>query len=259
MRLLNAIEAGTTTGAQLETLLTDDPGRLAELSVLLGMRGQNERLFASATATEALIASPKALNALVTSVRGSKNMAANPDAMNAVAASSTAMTAVAASSTAMTAVAASSTAMTAVAASSTAKLAIRNSDTALSAIGASVTAMDTLFNHASAATATVATAGATTALAFTTNVPNSAKLYLAIGTMTTDPTTGATHTIATRRAGSTIAATLTPDASNLSSAGFKRFAAPVPIADPMTIQTSDPSTQTLSVRLINCSDNTVYA
>jgi hypothetical protein len=149
--------------------------------------------------------------------------------------------------------------MNAVAASSTAKLAIRNSDTALSAIGASVTAMDTLFNHASAATATVATAGATTALAFTTNVPNSAKLYLAIGTMTTDATTGATHTIATRRAGSTIAATLTPDASNLSSAGFKRFAAPVPIADPMTIQTSDGSAQTLSVRLINCSDNTVYA
>jgi hypothetical protein len=169
------------------------------------------------------------------------------------------MNAVAASSTAMNAVAASSNAMAAVAASSTAKLAIRNSDTALSAIGASVTAMDTLFNHASAATATVATAGATTALAFTTNVPNSAKLYLAIGTMTTDPTTGATHTIATRRAGSTIAATLTPDASNLSSAGFKRFAAPVPIADPMTIQTSDATTQTLSVRLINCSDNTVYA
>ena len=104
MRMLNAIEAGTLTGAQLETLLTDDPGRLAELSVLLGMRGQVRR----------------------------------------IAASSTAMTAVAASSTAMTAVAASSTAMTAVAASSTAKMAVFNSDTALNAIAASGTALTAL-------------------------------------------------------------------------------------------------------------------
>ena len=101
MRLLNAIEAGTTTGAQLETLLTADPGRLAEFNVLLGMRGQMRRM----------------------------------------AASSTAMTAVAASSTAMTAVAASSTAMTAVIASSTARLAVHASDTALTAISGSATAI----------------------------------------------------------------------------------------------------------------------
>ena len=74
MRLLNAIKAGTTTGAQLQTLLTADPGRLAEFNVLLGMRGQMRRMAASSTA------------------------------MTAVAASSTAMAAVIASSTAMTAV-----------------------------------------------------------------------------------------------------------------------------------------------------------
>ena len=101
MRLLNAIEAGTTTGAQLQALLTADPGRRAEFNVLLGMRGQMRRM----------------------------------------AASSTAMTAVIASSTAMAAVAASSTAMTAVAASSTAKMSIFKSDTALAAIAASTTAL----------------------------------------------------------------------------------------------------------------------
>ena len=101
MRLLNAVEAGTTSGAQLQTLLAADPGRLAEFNVLLGMRGQMRRM----------------------------------------AASSTAMAAVAASSTAMAAVIASSTAMTAVAASSTARAAIYNSDTALNAIAASATAI----------------------------------------------------------------------------------------------------------------------
>ena len=164
MRLLNAIEAGTTTGAQLETLLTDDPGRLAELSVLLGMRGQNERLFASATATEALIASPKALNALVTSVRGSKNMAANPDAMNAVIASSTAMTAVAASSAAMTAVAASSTAMTAVIDSSTAMAAVTASSTAMNAVAASSTAMAAVIASSTAMAAVAASSTAMNAM-----------------------------------------------------------------------------------------------
>ena len=104
MRLLNAIEAGTTTGAQLQALLTADPGRLAEFNVLLGMRGQVRRMAASSTA------------------------------MAAVIASSTAMTAVAASSTAMTAVWASNTATDAVFASATARLAVYNSDTALAAL-----------------------------------------------------------------------------------------------------------------------------
>ena len=118
MRMLNAVEAGTLTGAQLQTLLTADPGRLAELNVLLGMRGQARRMAASSTA------------------------------MNAVAASSTAMAAVIASSTAMAAVAASSTAMAAVAASSTAMAAMNASDTAMNALYASPLA--TKVNYSSA-------------------------------------------------------------------------------------------------------------
>ena len=96
MRLLNAVEAGTTTGAQLQALLTADPGRLAEFNVLLGMRGQTRRMAASRTV------------------------------MTAVIASSTAMAAVAASSTAMTAVWASNTATDAVFASPTARIDKKN-------------------------------------------------------------------------------------------------------------------------------------
>ena len=101
--MLNAIEAGTTSGAQLETLLGDS-GRLAEFNVLLDMRGQARRI-ASATTT-----------------------------MTAIAASSTAMTAVIASSTALTAIVESSTAKMVIFNSDTALAAISASSTALNAM-----------------------------------------------------------------------------------------------------------------------------
>ena len=97
MRLLNAVEAGTTTGAQLQTLLAADPGRLAELNALLGMRGQARRMAASSTAMNAV--------------------AASSTAMNAVAASSTALLACWNSETALTSLRSSATAMTALLAS----------------------------------------------------------------------------------------------------------------------------------------------
>ena len=67
MRLLNAIEAGTTTGAQLQALLTADPGRRAEFNVLLGMRGQMRRMAASSTAMTAVWASNTATDAVFAS------------------------------------------------------------------------------------------------------------------------------------------------------------------------------------------------
>jgi antitoxin component HigA of HigAB toxin-antitoxin module len=179
MRMLNAIEAGTLTGSQLETLLTSDPGRLAELNVLLGLRGQARRMAASSTAMEAVAASSTAMEAVAASSTAMQAVAASSTAreaffgssfsvgkgletligttnatlaslqtMSAVAASSTAMEAVAASSTAMEAVAASSTAMEAVAASQNALAAIRQSSTAISAINASSQALDILYNAA---------------------------------------------------------------------------------------------------------------
>jgi len=128
MRMLNAVEAGTTSGAQFQTLLAD-PGRLAELNVLLGMRGQARRMAASSTAMAAVAASSTAMAAVI----------ASSTAMAAVIASSTAMAAVAASSTAMSAVWASNTATDSVFASATARLAVYNADTALAALQANPT------------------------------------------------------------------------------------------------------------------------
>ena len=43
LRLLNAVEAGTVSGAQLQTYL-NDTGRAAEFSSLLSSRGQSRRM-----------------------------------------------------------------------------------------------------------------------------------------------------------------------------------------------------------------------
>ena len=87
MRLLNAVEVGTTSGAQLQTLLNADSGRLAEFNVLLGMRGQTRRMAASSTAMAAVAASSTARAAIYNS----------DTALNAIAASVTAIDAIVAS------------------------------------------------------------------------------------------------------------------------------------------------------------------
>ena len=97
MRLLNAVEAGTTTGAQLENLLTADPGRLAEFNVLLGMRGQMRRMAASSTAMTAVIASSTAMTAVAASGTARAAIYNSDTALEAIAASTTAIAAIAAS------------------------------------------------------------------------------------------------------------------------------------------------------------------
>jgi hypothetical protein len=164
MRMLNALENGTLTGAQLQTLLANN-SRRGELQVLLEIPGQVRRI------------------------------TANNVTMTAVAASSTAMTAVAASSTAMTAVIASSVAMTAVIASSTAKMAIFNSDTALAAIATSSTALTAM----RAAPQYALSAGTTGAIAGL----NAAGSYIVVGLSTSNGTSSGVN-IATRRAGSSV-------------------------------------------------------
>ena len=87
MRLLNAVEAGTTSGAQLQTLLQADPGRLAEFNVLLGMRGQTRRMAASSTAMAAVAASSTALRACWGSETALTALRAEPSALTALLAS----------------------------------------------------------------------------------------------------------------------------------------------------------------------------
>ena len=147
MRMLNAVEAGTTSGAQLEALLIADPGRLAELNVLLGMRGQARRVAASSTAMTAVAASSTAMTAVAASSTAMTAVDANDQAVRIWMLAGTGLSytdyasvaAVAASSTAMGAVWASNTATDAVFASATARLAVYNSDTALSALQATPT------------------------------------------------------------------------------------------------------------------------
>jgi len=59
LRLLGAVEAGTVSGAQLQTYLTD-AGRASELSVLLANRGQSRRMAGSPLTMAAIVASPAA-------------------------------------------------------------------------------------------------------------------------------------------------------------------------------------------------------
>ncbi|MCX8016465.1 MAG: LamG domain-containing protein [Rhodocyclaceae bacterium] len=76
LRLLNTIEAGTTTGSQLQTLLQDS-GRLAEFNALLQMRGQARRMAASSTAMNAVAASSTAMNAIYASPTAIKAISPN--------------------------------------------------------------------------------------------------------------------------------------------------------------------------------------
>ena len=89
IRLLNSVEAGTTTGAQLETYLADI-GRRSELSVLLSNRGQSRRMAGSPTTMTAISASPAAINivfqaATATTSAACQAVTASPIAMNTVA------------------------------------------------------------------------------------------------------------------------------------------------------------------------------
>jgi hypothetical protein len=247
--MLNAIEAGTTTGAQLQTLLTDDPGRLAELNVLLGMRGQARRMAASSTAMAAVIASSTAMAAVIASSTAMTAVAASSTAMTAVAASSAAMDAVAASSAAMTAVAASSTAMTAVAASSTAKMAVFNSDTALADIAASATALTAMRAAAQYAVYETANVALTSPTALIGT--NASASYIALGVSTSDITNGATITIATRHPGSARANTHVTDVTSVSLT-TALGALVMPMVTPFTFQTTDGNPQTGRVGMLRC-------
>jgi hypothetical protein len=61
VRLLQSVEAGITLGPALETLLAD-PGRVSDLSNLLGMREQVRRMANSDVTMTAIIASPIAID-----------------------------------------------------------------------------------------------------------------------------------------------------------------------------------------------------
>lgn len=168
MRLINALEAGTLTGAQLQTLLADT-GRLAELQSLCQMRGQSRRMaaggatmaglmgsalavqtafasgkaweeiMASAVARDAIADSAVAVTELVADAAKHNEFLATPDGPGLLAASSAAMGTIAASTAGMDQMIASAAGLNAMIASQTALDAIAASSTALAAMfGSSV-------------------------------------------------------------------------------------------------------------------------
>jgi hypothetical protein len=178
IRLLNSLEAGTTTGANLQTILSET-GRLGEFVTLLNLRSQTKRLASSPTAMNAVAASATAMNSVAASATAMNSVAASTTAMAAVGASSTATSAVLGSATAnpilfngtagvgaflnecrkrdglssdatlaglatLSSVAASATAMNSVAASATAMNSVAASATAVSAVASSATALSAM-------------------------------------------------------------------------------------------------------------------
>ena len=199
LRTMNAIEAGTLTGAALQTYLSDatlGAGRLADFNMLINARGHARRMASSATAMAAVIASSSAMTAVIASNSAMAAVAASVSAMAAVIASSSAMTAVIASNSAMAAVAASGTAMAAVAASGTAMAAVIASNSAMAAVAASSSAMAAVWASNTAAdavltstTARLAVYNADTALAALQANPTQVARQIGIGGRTTGAAT----------------------------------------------------------------------
>lgn len=89
LRLLGAVEAGTVTGAQLETYLAN-AGRASEFAVLLAIRGQSRRMAASPLTMAAVVTSQAAINIVFKAARSETAAACSavvvsPIAMAAVA------------------------------------------------------------------------------------------------------------------------------------------------------------------------------
>jgi len=89
MRLINALEAGTLNSAGLQALLTSDPTRLSELSVMYGMRGQARRIINSHSAFTTLLSSSASLNHLLVHPTLMAEIKANASAYNALLSSDT--------------------------------------------------------------------------------------------------------------------------------------------------------------------------
>jgi hypothetical protein len=288
--MLNAIEAGTLNATDLQTLLTADAGRLAELNTLFSLRGQMRRAMQSVTPRTAIFGSAAALNAMVTNFDAMQTVAASQTAMTAIAASQVAMDAIAASQVAMNAIAASQLAldtviastlalntvvasqvamdavtasqfaldtviastvvMTAIAGAQAARLAFFNSDIALAAVFNDSNARDIL--RASAAYGVVTTSSAAGSTSRAIPVPDTAGSYIVLGYSTSDADLARTITISTLRAGS-----FRPAAVGTSIAGVISSTAALgniatPLVSPFNAVSTDISTQTFSFGLLRC-------
>jgi hypothetical protein len=286
--MLNAIEAGTLNATDLQTLLTADAGRLAELNTLFSLRGQMRRAMQSVTPRTAIFGSAAALNAMVTNFDAMQTVAASQTAMTAIAASQVAMDDIAASQVAMNAIAASqlaldtvvastlamntvaasqvamdaviasqlaldtviasTVAMTAIAGAQVARLTFFNSDIALAAVFNNTNARDIL--RASTAYGVVTTSDAIGTSSRAIPVPDTAGSYIVLGYSTSDPSTNQAITISTLRPGSNRQVALPTAGAVSSTAALGNVA--TPLVNPFAAVSTDTSTQTFSFGLLRC-------
>lgn len=202
LRLLNAIEAGTTTGAQLETLLSSDPGRAAEFGVLCGIRAQVRRMLAAATTMTAIFGSSTATGVF----------AGNPTSL-LLAVQDATYGLMLVSSTA-------------------AKMGIFNSDSALSALASSPTALS-LFRTSSQYVVRTSNVVGPTAIT-SPSAPVVGGSYIVLGFSSSNAQLAQTITLATLRAGSNVSPTVAAD--NLGSSGTAGAYYPraIPLVSPFT-------------------------
>lgn len=177
MRLLNAIEAGTTSGSQLETLLSSDPGRAAEFSVLCGIRAQVRRMLSAPTTMAAIFGSSKAAGVF----------AANP--------------------TSMLLAAQDATHGPTMVGSVAAKMAIFNSDNALSALASSPAALSLFRTSSQYVVRSIPNAGASVM----SPAPVAAGSYILLGASSTNASAVQTMTVSTLREGAVMSNVITPD------------------------------------------------
>lgn len=205
MRLLNTLVAGTTTGAQLQTLLSGDAGLLAEWNILLARRGQANRLAGSSAAMTALVASSAGVDALVASPTALKAVASSSSAMGAAVSNSAIMGALAASSALMQTIARSSASMAAVGGSRVAVRACMGTPAGRAAFHNSDVGLSTLAGNGSALSALRACAGYTSVSKATSNL-SAVAIGLTGAALLVDWATSDTGTVtlAGRRAGSTV-------------------------------------------------------
>ena len=146
MRLLNTLESGTTSGAQLQALLAN-PGNLGEWQSFMTLRGQMRRMFASTTARTAVLASATAMSQVAKSPIAVQAMLDSPESVSAIVLSATAMSQLAANLMCMKSIFAENSAVAAIGPSTTAKMALFNSNTALEALLQNPGALELLRNE----------------------------------------------------------------------------------------------------------------
>ena len=192
MRLLNAIEAGTTSSSQLEALLSSDPGRAAEFGVLCGIRALVRRMLSASTTMSAIFGSSTALSIFAASptsvILGAQDPLYGPMMVL----------------------------------SSVAKMAIFNSDIALNALLGSPAALTRFRSSAQYVVRSASSSGAIT-------VGAGDGAYIALGFSSSNAAVGHSIALTTLRPGSSLSSVVVADSAGNTGSGGAYYPRAIPL------------------------------